>query len=142
MKELHGELKWKGVLVRAQYAIALMNSTGLLNQILKTTGLHGVGSRMVGGYVEGGYNFLAPKENGTMVMPYIRGEASNSMDALPRPSLNLGLIKNWYVDFIIWVYGLEVRPIPALSIKTEYERTHDQNQIGRNEFHIDVSYAF
>ncbi len=142
LKELHGELRWKGVFVRAQYAIALMNSTGQLNQILEKTGLHGVGSRMVGGYVEGGYNLLAHREDGTMVMPYMRGEASNSQDALPRPSLNLGLIKNWYVDFIIWIYGVEVRPIPALSIKTEYERIHDQNQIGWNEFHIDVSYTF
>jgi hypothetical protein len=77
-----------------------------------------------------------------MLTPYMRGEASNSQDALPRPSLNLGLIKNWYVDFIIWIYGVEVRPIPALSIKTEYQRTHDQNQIVWNEFHLDVSYAF
>lgn len=142
LKELHGELRWNGVFVRAQYAIALMKSTGQLNQILGKTGLHGVGSRMVGGYVEGGYNLLARKKNGTMLMPYMRGEASNSQDALPRPSLNLGLIKNWYVDFIIWIYGVEVRPIPALSIKTEYERIHDQNQIRWNEFHVDVSYDF
>ena len=142
IKEIHGELRWKGAQIRAQYAIGLMNSTGQLNAILKTTGLHGVGSRMVGGYVEGGYNLLAYKENGKMIMPYMRGEASNSMDALPRPSLDLGLIKNWYVDFIIWIFGVEVRPIPALSIKTEYESTHDQNQIYHDEFHIDVSYAF
>ncbi|MCI0613546.1 hypothetical protein L0244_11220 [bacterium] len=142
IKELLGELRWKGAQIRAQYAIGLMNSTGQLNAILKTTGLHGVGSRVVGGYVEGGYNLLAYKENGKMIMPYMRGEASNSMDALPRPSLDLGLIKNWYVDFIIWIFGVEVRPIPALSIKTEYESTHDQNQIYHDEFHIDVSYAF
>jgi hypothetical protein len=142
IKELHAELQWKGVEVRGQYAIGLMNSTGQLNAILKTTGLHGVGSRVVGGYVEGGYNLLAYKDNGKMIMPYMRGEASNSMDALPRPSLDLGLIKNWYVDFIIWIFGVEVRPVPALSIKTEYESTHDQNQIFHDEFHLDVSYAF
>ena len=142
IKEIHGDLRWKGAQLRAQYAIGLMNSTGQLNAILETTGLHGVGSRVVGGYVEGGFNLLAYKENGKMIMPYMRGEASNSMDALPRPSLDLGLIKNWYVDFIIWIFGVEVRPIPALSIKTEYESTHDQNQIFHDEFHIDVSYAF
>lgn len=142
IKELHGEFRWKGIQARAQYAIGLMNSTGQLNAILDTTGLHGVGSRVVGGYVEGGYNLLAYKENGKMIMPYMRAEASNSMDALPRPSLNLGLIKNWYVDFIIWIFGVETRPIPQLSIKTEYESTHDQNQIFHDEFHVDVSYSF
>ena len=142
IKEIHGDLRWKGAQLRAQYAIGLMNSTGQLNAILETTGLHGVGSRVVGGYVEGGFNLLAYKENGKMIMPYMRGEASNSTDALPRPSLDLGLIKNWYVDFIIWIFGVEVRPIPALSIKTEYESTHDQNQIFHDEFHIDVSYGF
>ena len=97
---------------------------------------------MVGGYVEGGYNLLASRKDGTMLMPYMRGEASNSQDALPPPSLALGLVKNHQVDFIIWIYGTEYRPIPSLSIKAEYEKIHDEDDIGWHESHVDVSYTF
>jgi hypothetical protein len=142
LKELHGEFRWKGVFARAQYAIALLKSSTELNAILEKTGLHGVGGRQVGGYVEGGYNLLASRNNGKMIMPYMRGEASNPQDALPPASLALGLIKNHFVDFIIWIYGVEVRPVPPLSIKAEYEAIHDQNQIFWKEFHFDLSYTF
>ena len=142
MKELHGELRWKGVFARAQYAKAILHSTPELNKILGTTGYNGVAKRQVGGYVEGGWNLLWARRNGTMIMPYMRGEASNPQDALPPPSLELGLIKNHYLDFIIWVFGVEWRPVKALSIKTEYQNIHDQNQIYWKEFRLGGSYVF
>jgi hypothetical protein len=142
VKELHGQLRWKGAFARAQYAKALLHSSTELNGVLGTTGLRGVGKRMVGGYVEGGWNFLWSRNNGTMVMPYMRGEATNPQDALPPPSLDLGLIKNHFLDFIIWTYGVEIRPTAAVSIKPEYISIHDQNQIFWKEFHLGVSYTF
>ena len=128
--------------MRAQYAKALLHSSPALNEVLGKTGLRVVGKRAVGGYLEGGWNLLWGRKNETMVMPYMRGEASNPQDALPPKSLALGLIKNHYLDFIIWILGVEVRPVPAVSIKTEYESIHDQNQIFWKEFHLDVSYTF
>ena len=77
-----------------------------------------------------------------MMPSFTSGEASNPQDALPPPSLALGLIKNHYLDFIIWILGVEWRPISALSIKTEYESIHDQNQIFWREFHLGASYTF
>lgn len=142
LKELHGELRWKGAFTRAEYAKALLHSSTELNAILGTTGFRGVGKRMVGGYVEGGWNFLWSNEKGHMLMPYFRGEASNPQDALPPPSLDLGLIKNHFLDFIIWVSGVEVRFFPGLDIKAEYQSIHDQNQIFWKEFHLDLNYSF
>ena len=142
LKEAHGELRWKGAFARAQYAKGLLQNTPSLNRILGTTGLRAVSSRVVGGYAEGGYNILSGHKSGIVLMPYVRGEASNPQDALPGDSKRLGLVKNHFLDFIKWIWGVEVRPISPLSIKTEYERIHDQNQIGWNEFHVDVSYAF
>lgn len=53
-----------------------------------------------------------------------------------------GQVILWQVDFIIWIYGTEYRRIPSLSIKAEYEKIHDEDDIGWHEFHLDVSYAF
>ncbi len=142
VKEAHGELRWKGAFARAQYAKLLMHGSTELNRAVRTTGLNGIAPRMVGGYVEGGYNLLWRKKNGSMLMPYLRGEASNPQDAIPPALLEMGLIKNHYLDFIKWIIGVEWRPVPALSIKTEYESIHDQNQIFWNEFHMGASYAF
>lgn len=142
LKELHGLFHWKGAHARAQYAKGILHSSPELNATLEKTGKHGVGKRFVGGYVEGGWDFWWYKENGKMIMPYLRGEASNPQDALPPPSLALGLVKNHQLDFIIWIYGLEYRPMRALSIKGEYEHIHDEDDIGWNEFHLDASYTF
>jgi|GEM_PF-5342096 len=142
LMEFHGEFRWKGAFARAQYAKGLLEKSPRLNFLLQTEGLNGVGKRIVGGYVEGGWNFWWEKENGTMIMPFMRGEAANSQDALPPESLMLGLIKNHFVDFIIWTYGVEVRPIKPLSIKVEYVAPHDQNQIFWKEYHIGASYSF
>lgn len=140
--EAHGEFRWRGAFTRAQYAKGLLEKSPELNAILEKMDLRGVGKRIVGGYVEGGWNFLWHKNNGTMVMPYMRGEASNPQDALPPESIELGLVKNHFLDFIIWVYGVEVRPIAPLSIKAEYIAIHDQNQIFWKEYHLGASYAF
>lgn len=142
LKELHGELRWKGAFARAQYAKGLLHSSPELNRILGKTGKRGVGKRVVGGYVEGGWNLWWARRDGTMLMPYIRGEASNPQDALPPPSLALGLVKNHQLDFIIWILGAEFRPIPAWSIKAEFERIHDEEDFAWHEFHIDTSYSF
>ena len=38
-----------------------------------------------------------------------------------------------FLDFIIWVYGVEIRPLAAVSIKAEYIAMHDQTRFsGRN----------
>jgi hypothetical protein len=142
MLDLHGEFRLKGAVARAQYAKGLLGKSWDLNEILQKQGLRAIGGRVVGGYVEGGYNILWYKENGMMIMPYMRGEASNSQDSLPPPSIRLGGIKNHFVDFIIWVFGVEVRPIRGASIKLEYINQHDQNQIFWKEYHFGASYSF
>jgi len=142
IKEFHGELRWNGIFARAQYAKALLHDAPELNAILGKRRFRGVGSRQVGGYVEGGYDISTIWNGKTMIMPYMRGEASNPQDSLPPESLALGLIKNHFVDFIIWIIGVEVRPARGLSIKAEWENTHDQNQIFWRELHFDISYGF
>ena len=44
-----------------------------------------------------------------------------------------------FLDFIIWVYGVEIRPLAAVSIKAEYIAMHDQNQIFWKEYHLGSS---
>jgi hypothetical protein len=142
MMEFHGEFHWLGAFARAEYAKGLVENSPQLNLILQTKNLNGIGKRIVGGYVEGGWNILYKNSNGKMIMPYMRGEAANSQDALPPQSLALGLLKNHYVDFIIWTWGVEIRPIRELSIKAEYVAPHDQYQIFWKEFHLGASYTF
>jgi hypothetical protein len=81
LKEFHGELKWQGAFVRAQYSKGLLHDSPILNEIVGTTGLNGIGKRIVGGYVEGGWNLWWRRDNGQMLMPYIRGEASKTPDS-------------------------------------------------------------
>lgn len=142
LKDLHGQVEWKGALVRAQYSKGLLHSTPELNLLLEKTGKHGIGKRIVSGYVEGGWDFLWFRHSGKMVMLYLRGEASNPQDALPPPSLALGLVKNHQLDFIDWNMGVEYRPIPQLSIRPEYERIHDEDDNAWHEFHLGVVYFF
>ena len=141
-KDLHGQVLWKGAFVQAQYSKGLLHSTPELNQVLEKRGRHGIGKRIVSGFVEGGWNLLWTRRDGSMLRPYLRGEASNPQDALPPPSLDLGLRKNHQLDFIDWNIGVEYRPIPRLILKPEYERIHDEDDNAWHEFHLGVAYIF
>src|SRR5262249_2358081 len=74
LKSLHGEFRWLGGFARAQYDKGLLSNSPELNALLGKTGLRGIGKRVVGGYVEGGWNLFWRKKNGSMLMPYMRGE--------------------------------------------------------------------
>jgi hypothetical protein len=142
-KEAHAEFRNRKVLVRAQYAKALLKSTPKLNAILGTTGLNGIGDRIVGGYIEGGYDLFGGRKNGTRLMPYMRVEVSNPQDGLPPGSLALGLLKNLEVDHTVYTYGVEYRPKENLVIKTDYQFVHtEHHDIGVNQFNIVISYLF
>jgi hypothetical protein len=142
-KEIHIVYHNGAILARALYAKALLQSTPQLNAVLGIRGLSGIGSRMVGGYVEGGYDFLAGRQNGTRLMPYARVEESNPQDALPPESVALGMLKNMQVDHLIWTFGLEVCPTPDLVLKGDYQRDRVEHvNYGVNEFSISFAYLF
>jgi hypothetical protein len=142
-QEAHLVLNRAGWIVRAEYAKLYIEPSEILNIALGTSGFNGVGSRMIGGTAEAGYNIFHYKHNGTVLMPYYRAEEVNPQDALPPKSVALGLLKNLTVDHPVFTYGIEYRPIPKLIIKADYQKIHAEKvDYGVNRFNIGVSYTF
>ncbi|PWT88076.1 MAG: hypothetical protein C5B54_11215 [Acidobacteria bacterium] len=143
VEEIHWQFNRGGVWIRAQYSKVGLDNEPELNAYLGTTGINGVGSRMVGGSLEGGFDFWAHRQNGTRLMPYMRGEVVNPQDALPQGAIDLGLLKNLIVDVTTYTYGIEYRPIAPLILKADYQRNHSEHvDYGVNQFNIAAAYIF
>ena len=145
VQEIHFEVDRGGWLFRAQYAKMLLDKFQMrdLNIILDIHGLDGIGNRMVGGYIETGFDLLAHRKNGTRLIPYMRVEETNPQDALEKPSIDIGLLKNLTIDHFVYTYGLEFMPMDRLVIKADYQFVHAEKvNVAVNQFNIAVSYLF
>ena len=143
LKEAHFEFSRAGWLARAEYAKLDVDKTEKLNPALGTSGFLGVGSRMVGGYLEAGYDFWSRRNSGKRLMPYWRWEVVNPQDALPRSDIALGLLKNLEVDHTVFTYGMEFWPINGLQLKVDYQFDHAERvDLGVNHFNIAMAYVF
>lgn len=142
-QEVHFQFIGRGGVIRAQYVKTELNNSRNLNIAMGTKGFDGIGSRFVGGYVEGGYNLLHHRKNGTSLMPFFRIEETNPQDALPQSSVDLGLRKNLTVDHFVYTYGVEIRPIYSLIIKVDAQQNKvEKIDYGVNQFSIGLSYLF
>jgi hypothetical protein len=142
-QEVHFQVIGRGGVIRAQYVKTELDNSRNLNIVMRTQGFSGIGSRFVGGYLEGGFNLWANRKNGTSLMPFFRIEETNPQDALPQSSMDLGLRKNLTVDHFVYTYGLQFRPIYNLLIKVDTQMVKAEKlDVGVNQFSIALSYIF
>jgi len=142
-QEIHMEARGRGAVIRAQYVKTELNNSRNLNIIMGTQGFNGIGSRLVGGYVEGGYNIMEDTGSSISIMPFMRVEETNPQDGLPQSSMDLGLRKNLTVDHFVYTYGVEIRPINNLLIKIDTQMVKAEKvDVGVNQFNIGLSYIF
>jgi hypothetical protein len=142
-QEIHMQARGRGAIIRAQYVKTELNNTRNLNILMGTQGFDGIGSRFVGGYVEGGYNIMEDTGSSISIMPFLRVEETNPQDALPQSSIDIGLRKNLTVDHFVYTYGVEIRPINNLLIKIDTQMVKAEKvDVGVNQFSIGLSYIF
>jgi hypothetical protein len=135
--ELHGQAQLRGFDVRGLYARASVDEAGALSTALKLPVTAGVAERMQGGYAQVGYNLLSQTASTLAVTPYVRFERIDTQDRVPA-----GYTRDLSRDGAFTTLGIEVKPIPNIVLKADYQRISNEANNGRNQFNVNLGYAF
>ncbi|MBF8300696.1 MAG: hypothetical protein HW394_1066, partial [Acidobacteria bacterium] len=69
--------------------------------------------------------------------PYVRYEQVDTQHRIPG-----GFVRDLSRDGVLKTLGIELKPIPNVVLKTEHQWVTNEAGTGRNQFNVNLGYAF
>ena len=135
--EVHGQAQLRGLDVRALFARASVDDAGGASVALRLPTTAPIAGTMQGGYVQVGYNVLSQFTTPVALTPYVRYEAVDTQHRVPT-----GFTRDLSRDGTFKTLGIELKPIPNVVLKTDYQWIANEAGTGRNQFNVNLGYAF
>jgi hypothetical protein len=135
--EAHGQAQVRGFDLRALVARASVDQAAATSRALRLPLNSPVADEMLGGYVQLGYNVLSQVATPLALTPYLRYESVDTQHRVPT-----GYTRDLSRDTTLRTLGIELKPIPNVVVKTDYQWISNQAGTGRNQFNINLGYAF
>ncbi len=135
--EAHVQAQLRGFDIRGLYARASIDDAGPLSTALKLASSAPVAEQMEGGYLQFGYNLLATSLSTLSLMPYVRLEHVDTQRRIPS-----GFTRDLTRDGTFKTLGAELKPIPNIVLKAEYQWVTNEAATGRNQFNLNLGYSF
>ena len=135
--EFHGQYQYRGLQLRALFAQGHIGDADVLSAALGANGP--ISSRIVGGYVEAGYDILPLLFPGTemSLSPFVRFERLDTQADVPS-----GFIPDRSRDVTVINLGLSFKPIPNVVIKADYRNLDAAAGQIADEFNIGFGFIF
>jgi hypothetical protein len=136
--DVHGQAQIRGFDLRGLYARAQIDDADALNLSLGLEGSQGVAETMQGGYIQLGYNVLSQvSSTGVSLLPYYRWERIDTQATMPA-----GYERSGETRRTLNTFGIELKPIPNVVLKVDYQIITNDARTGRSQFNINLGYAF
>ena len=135
--EVHGQAQIRGFDVRALFAHATVDDAGAASRALGRAATASIAEAMQGGYVQVGYNVLSQFGGEVAVTPYARYERVDTQHRVAD-----GFTRALAQDGEFTTLGIDVKPIPNVVLKTEYQWLTNAAETGRNQFNFNLGYSF
>lgn len=135
--EGHADLARGGFEARALYAVANVGDAAEINALRELSGSQTVGERLVGGYVQAGYDVLRGARVDHRLVPYFRYEAVNTQAEVPT-----GFTADPAMDRTAWLLGAKWQPVPEVALKADYQIHSNEASTGISQFNVNLSYLF
>lgn len=136
--DLHGQAQIRGFDLRALYARAEIDDAAELNRALGLQGPSAVAETLEGAYVQLGYNVLSQVSSGDVsLVPFYRYETVDTQATMPA-----GFARSLATDMTFHTFGLELKPTPGVVFKADYQVITNEARTGRNQFNVNLGYAF
>lgn len=135
--EGHAQYKARGFDLRGLLAFADVDDAASINAAKGLTGSASIGSRLVGGYLQAGYDVLRKVDTSHELLPYIRYERFNTQDAVPA-----GFSADPANNRTIVSLGVAWRPITNVIVKSDYQIHSNDADTGVNQFNLSMGYLF
>ncbi|NIN72299.1 MAG: hypothetical protein GTO46_10370 [Gemmatimonadetes bacterium] len=135
--EGHAEYRAQGLDLRALLALASVDDVADINAAKGLTGAESVGERLVGWYVQAGYNVLRSARTSQQLVPYARYESINTQDRVPD-----GFAADPANDEQVVTLGAAWKPIVNIAIKADYQFRRNGAGTGVDQFNVALGYLF
>jgi hypothetical protein len=135
--DLHGEYKVRGFDLRGLLALATLDDAAEINELNGLSGPGSVGERMLGFYLQGGYDVLRGSTSGQQLLPYLRYEQLNTQDKVPD-----GFLADPANDRSLLTVGAMWKPVPNVSLKADYQIVSTDAETGVNQLNVNLGYLF
>ena len=135
--EVHGQAQVRGFDARALFARATVDDAGDASRALRLATTAPIAEVMQGGYVQLGYNVFNRLSSGVALTPYVRYELVDTQHRIPD-----GFTRDLARDGTFRTLGIELKPIPNIVLKTEYQWLTNDAGTGRDQFNVNLGYAF
>jgi len=135
--ELHGMVQMRGFDLRGLFAQASIDQAGKASRALKLSANKGIADTMQGGYLQVSYNLFSQTNTELALAPYIRYEVVDTQHSVPT-----GFARDLTRDGTFKTLGIELKPIPQVVVKTDYQWITNEAETGRNQFNVNLGYAF
>jgi hypothetical protein len=135
--EVHAEYRAYGLWLRGLATLANVDDVVQINAAKDLTGDESVGERLVGWYLEAGYDLLRSVRTEHQLIPYARYEDLNTQDQVPE-----GFSANPATDQRILSVGAAWKPITNLVVKADYQFRGNQANTGVDQLNVSIGYLF
>ena len=135
--EVHAQVQLRGIDARALFAHASVDDAGDVSRALTLAVTAPLAEAMRGGYLQVGYNLLSKLATAVAVTPYVRYEQVDTQSRIP-----VGFSRDRSRDGTFTTLGVELKPIPNVVVKTDYQWLTNDAGTGRNQFNLNLGYAF
>ena len=136
--DLHGQYQYRGLHLRGLWTRSTIGDVSLINQQNGLTGEESVGEVQGGWYAEAAFDLMSLKPKGRWSLtPYLRYEELNTQREVP-----VGWESDLSTDQRIVTGGIEVRPIPQVVYKFDYQNVKNDARTGVSRFNIAMGYLF
>ncbi|HEU5040214.1 MAG TPA: hypothetical protein VFT84_05320 [Gemmatimonadales bacterium] len=135
--DAHAEYKARGFDLRGLLAIATVDDAAELNELSELAGGESVGERLLGWYLQGGYDVLRGSGSSHQLVPYLRYEQLNTQDEVPD-----GFAADPENDRQLVTVGAMWKPLPNVSVKADYQLLSNEAETGVNQLNVNLGYLF
>ena len=135
--EGHAQYSAYGFDLRALFSMALVDDVPQLNEAQGFSGNESIGERLIGWYVQGGYDVLRSVSTRHQLIPYVRYEQIDTQDKVPA-----GFAANPANDRTILTLGAAWKPIPNVVVKGDYQIHRSAANSGLNQWNLSMGYVF
>jgi hypothetical protein len=135
--ELHGQVRWRGLMGRALYVGTSIDDVAEINAAQGFTGDASVGERQYGYYAEIGYDTLSTTQTEQQLIPYVRHERYDTQDRVPT-----GFAANPANDATVTTAGVAWLPILNVAVKADYNWIENEARTGVDQFNVALGFMF
>lgn len=133
----HAQYRAHGFWLRGLVALSTVDDVPAINAAQGFTGDESVGERLIGWYLEGGFDLLRSVRTQHQLYPYVRFEQIDTQDKVPE-----GFSRSGATDRQILTFGASWLPIPNLVVKADYQVRKNAADTGVNQFNLNLGYMF